>query len=137
MIYIINLIKMMNLFILFIGLSTMWIFMFKISWLFSYGKAFGYILIYSLLLYSLSFILLRLEFLNHLMIAILKLPLISFAIFKLLHFSFKSMYGRDPENTAWSYEKKSIKDIMFSILFWFLGLGIPILLIATQFPKQP
>lgn len=108
--------------------------MFKISWLYNFGKTFWCILIYCLLLYYLSIILLRLEYFNYFMVAALKMPLISFAIFKILHFSFKYLYGRNPENTSWTYNKAPVQDVMFSILFWLLGVGMVVILIAPQFP---
>lgn len=95
--------------------------MFKISWLYNFGKTFWRILIYCLLLYYLSIILLRLEYFNYFMVAALKMPLISFAIFKILHFSFKYLYERNPENTSWTYNKAPVQDVMFSIVFWLLG----------------
>lgn len=72
------------------------------------------------------------------MVAALKMPLISFAIFKILHFSFKYLYERNPENTSWTYNKAPnkapVQDVMFSILFWLLGVGMVVILIAPQFP---
>lgn len=128
---------MLNLFLIFVGLSTMWVFMFKINWLFGFKKPFWFVLLYSALLYFLSFTFLRLGYFDHLLVAILKVPLISLVIFKALCLGFNGLYGRNPENTAWSFEKKSMKDVIFSLLFWFLGVGMPIYLIAIQFPKQP
>ena len=60
----------------------------------------------------------------------LRMPIISYAIFKMFHLIFKTIYMRNPENTAWVFEKKPIQDILFSILFWFFGVGLPFFLVV-------
>ena len=113
-----------------IGLSIMLLFMFKIEWLFDFGVTSLVILIYSIMLFVLSFLLLEINFGNPSMVVCLRMPIISYAIFKMFHLIFKLIYLRNPENTAWVFEKKPIQDILFSILFWFFGVGLPFFLVV-------
>lgn len=119
----------MDFVLIFIGLSIAALFLFKIEWLFGFGISFWIILTYSVLLFGLSFLLLELNYANPKMVVALKMPIISFAIFKMLHIIFKFIYKRNPENTMWALEKKPIQDVLFSILFWLLGVGLPFLLV--------
>jgi hypothetical protein len=119
----------MDLTLILFGLSIMWLFMFKIEWLFNNAISFWSILIYSLLLFGLSFILLNVEYGNPKMVKVLKMPLISFVIFRGLYFLFKKIYKRNPENTFWVFQKKPVQDIIFTLLFWILGVGIPFFIV--------
>jgi hypothetical protein len=112
-----------------LGLSIMWLFMFKIEWLFDNGISFWVILIYCILLFSLSFILLNEEYANPNMVKALKMPLISFVVFRCLYFAFRRKYKRNPENTFWVFHEKPIQDIVFTLLFWFLGVGLPFFIV--------
>lgn len=110
------------------GLSIAIIFMYKIEWLFNL-KSFLIIFFYTILLFGLSFLLLEYNIGNPRIIIALKMPILSITIFKLLNILFKIIYKRNPENTAWTYTKKPIEDVLFSILYWFLGVGLPFFLI--------
>lgn len=55
----------------------------------------------------------------------LKLPLFNLAIFYFFVSIFYLFYKRVPINTAWSYGKTNIKDVVFNILYWVLGFLIP------------
>ena len=107
----------------------MWLFMYKIEWLFGFGTSFLVVLIYSIMLFGLSFLLLE-NYGNPKMVVFLRMPIISFAIFKMFHIIFKLIYKRNPENTAWVFKKKPIQDVLFSILFWLLGVGLPFFLVV-------
>lgn len=120
----------MDFVLILIGLSIMWLFMYKIEWLFGFGVSFLVVLIYSNMLFGLSFLLLEINYGNPNMVVFLRMPLISFAIFKMLYIIFKLIYKRNPENTAWVFTKKPIQDVLFSMLFWFLGVGLPFFLVA-------
>lgn len=122
----------MDFILILIGLSIAWLFMYKIEWLFGFGVSFWAILIYTVLLFGISFLLLELNYSNPKMVVFLRMPIISFAVFKVLHFIFKSYYRRNPENTAWVFKKKSIQDVLFSILFWLLGVVLPFFLVAVK-----
>lgn len=119
----------MDFLFVFSGLSIMWLFMFKIEWLHKGGIAFWAIFIYSLLLFGASVILHNGDIGTSKSINALKMPLISYAVFRGLNFAFLRMYKREPENTFWSFQKKPIQDVIFSILFWFLGVGLPFMIL--------
>nr|WP_320117913.1 hypothetical protein [uncultured Marinifilum sp.] len=112
-----------------LGLSIAWLFMYKIKWLFGFGVSFWVIFVYSILLFSLSFLLIKVSCGNLKVIVLLRMPIVSFIIFKVLNVLFKKIYKRNPENTAWVFEKKSIQDVIFSMLFWLLGVGLPFFLV--------
>lgn len=104
-----------------LGLSIMWLFMFKTEWLFKNGIVFFGILTYSILLYGLSFVLLKGDYGNPKMINALKMPLMSFVVFRGLYYAFRKKYKKEPENTFWVFQKKPIQDVLFfnSVLaFW-------------------
>lgn len=115
--------------IILLGLSMMWLFMFKIEWLFDNGISFWNILIYNVLLFILSYVLLKWGYGDAKMIKGLKMPLYSFVVFRVLYFVFKKKYKRNPENTFWTFQKKPIQDIAFTLLYWFLGVGMPFLIV--------
>jgi hypothetical protein len=129
MVFTIILIRAMDFLIILIGLSIAWLFMYKIEWLFGFGVPFQAILGYSILLFLLSFLLLELNMSNPKIVVTLRMPIISFAIFKILHIVFLRVYKRNPENTFWVFEKKPVQDVVFSLLFWFLGVGLPFFLV--------
>lgn len=120
----------MDFILVLIGISIVWLFMYKIEWLFGFGNSFWAVLLYCILLFGLSFLLLELNYSNPKMVVVLRMPIISFTIFKIFHLIFKKIYGRNPENTFWVFEKKPIQDVLFSILFWLLGVGLPIFLVV-------
>ena len=130
MIFTIILIRNMDFILILFGLSITWLFMFKIEWLFGFGVPFWAILIYSIMIFGISFLLLEMNYSNPKLVMSLRMPIISFAIFKILHVIFKRIYRRNPENTAWIFKKKPIQDILFSILFWILGVGFPFFLVV-------
>jgi hypothetical protein len=107
-----------------IGLSTIWIFMFKIEWLFNY-KTFLINIGYDIFLAALSLVLLSIQFGNPKMVVALQMPIISSVVFFVLHRIFKFFFKRDPENTFWVFTGKPIQDVLFSLLFWFIGAGVP------------
>lgn len=104
--------------------------MYKIEWLNGFGVTFWAVLIYSIILFGLSFILLELNYSNPKMVVFLRMPIISYAIFKILHTVFVRIYNRNPENTFWAFKKKPIQDVLFSILFWLIGVGLPFFLVV-------
>ena len=121
----IHLTNNMDLIIYFFGLSTMWIFMYKIQWLLE-TKPFIINLSYDLMLFVISVLLLNNEIANPKMVVVLKMPLLSSLIFFILNQIFKRIYKRNPKNTAWSFNNQPTQDVVFSLLFWFLGVGLPI-----------
>jgi len=119
----------MDFVLILIGLSIVWLFMYKIEWLFGFGVSFSIVLIYSILLFGLSFLLLEINYSNPKMVVLLRMPIISLTVFKIFHIIFKLIYKRNPENTVWAFKKKPIQDILFSLLFWFFGVGLPFFLV--------
>jgi hypothetical protein len=116
---------MIDLIFVVFGLSIMLLFMFKIEWLFANGVIFWRILTYCFLSFGLSLYLLSIEYYKIMFINNLKIPLISFLIFRVFFFLFKKKYKRNPENTFGEFQKKPIQDIIFTILYWLLGVGLP------------
>lgn len=111
-----------------IGLSTVWLFMFKIEWLFL-PKTFAVNVIYNILLFGISFFLVQYQFSNPKFLLLLRMPLFSSFVFFILYVGFKKIYQRNPENTFWTFTGKPIQDVIFTLLFWFLGGGLPFILI--------
>lgn len=118
----------MDFILVLVGLSIMWLFMFKIEWLFN-SKSFMVIIIYDIILFIHSHILLHFQIGNPKIIPVLKMPLISSIVFFILYRAFKKLFNRDPENTFWTFSKRPIQDIIFTILFWLLGGGMPFILL--------
>jgi hypothetical protein len=117
----------MDFIIVLIGLSTIWLFMFKIEWLF-HPKSFVINIIYDIFLFLASFLLLHYQIGNPKIIPALRMPLLSSFIFLVLYKGFKNIYKRNPENTFWVFTGKPIQDVIFTLLFWFLGCGLPFIL---------
>lgn len=111
-----------------LGTSTMWLFMYKIEWLFSY-KSYVINLCYDVMLFAVSFLLINYHIGNPKFLVALRMPLISSIIFRVLYIIFIKIYKRDPENTFWVFEKKPVEDVIFSMLFWILGVGLPVVLV--------
>lgn len=112
-----------------LGLSTMWLFMFRIEWLFNY-KYFLINIFYNIVLFCGSLLMLNYQLGNPKMVVALKMPLISSLVFFLLYITFQKIYKRNPENTFWTFTKKPVQDVIFTLLFWFLGVGLPVYIIA-------
>jgi len=118
----------MDLIFVLIGLSTVWIFMFKIEWLFL-TETFAVNIIYNILLFGISFLLVQNQLGNPKFLLLLRMPLFSSFVFFILYKGFKKIYQRNPENTFWTFTGKPIQDVIFTLLFWFFGGGLPFILI--------
>jgi len=112
-----------------LGLSTMWLFMFRIEWLFN-NKYFLINIFYNIILFCGSLLMIKYQIGNPKMVVALKMPLISSLVFFLLYIIFQKIYKRNPENTFWTFTKKPVQDVIFTLLFWFLGVGLPVYIIA-------
>ncbi len=115
-----------------IGLSIPLIFMFKTNWLMQDDYHFWLILIYCIALFLLTEYLLaaNINFTSKATNS-LRMPLISFLIFRLFLIVFKGVFRRNPQNTAWEFRKMPIQDIFFSFLFWIIGVGGPIFIVFS------
>lgn len=109
-----------------IGLTTAILFMFKIEWLLDL-KPFLINLGYDLILFLISCLMSNRNAPKTL--SALKMPLISSLIFFILCLAFRHIYLRNPENTFWVFRNKPVQDVIFTLLFWFLGIGLPFLII--------
>ena len=118
----------MDFIIVLIGLSTVIIFMYNRSWLFVTKNILLY-LGYTLVLFGVSSLFLNFNIGNAKTIPSLKMPLLSLIIFWILNSIFKLLYKRNPQNTFWSFVKMPIQDVVFSMLFLFLGVGLPFFLL--------
>ena len=115
----------MDLIFVLIGLNVPILFMFKEDWL--YGKK-SMLIIFCLnvCLFIVGTVLQNSETVYPKTLAALKMPVVSTLIFYVLHQSFKKVYKRNPQNTFWVFSKKSKEDIIFSMLFWIIGTGLPV-----------
>lgn len=118
----------MDLIIVFIGLIIALIFLFKIEWLFA-TKTFLRILAVSIILFLLSLMMVKNSIGNPKVTPILMAPLFSAIVFFCFYKTFYFIYKRNPENTMYSFTKKPINDIVFTMLFWIVGVGGPIVLV--------
>lgn len=113
-----------------ISMSIALVFMFKIEWLYNKKTAIA-LLFYTIVLVVLSFLLKMFAIDQPKNIALLTIPLISLLFFCLAAFVFKKIYKRNPENTFWESAPKPVEDVIFTIIFWVFGVGIPYLFIKT------
>lgn len=118
----------MDLIFVSIGLSIMLVFMFKIEWFFERRKFFM-IFLYSIFLFCLYEIVLKQINGVPKTVVSFRMPLISIIIFFILFRFFKFIYKRNPENTFWRAYKMPIEDVIFTVLFFIFGVGMPFLLI--------
>lgn len=107
-----------------LGLSTVWLFMFKIEWLFNTRPFLIYVCI-SFILFVISYF----QLVEMPLLEVLKIPFISALVFKGMHLIFLSILKRNPENTFWEFSKKPLPDILFTLMFWLLGAGLPFILV--------
>ncbi len=112
-----------------LGLSVAWLFMFKIEWLCKVGIVFWTLLLYCIMLFCFPYFMLNSAYDNLKMINALKMPLISLMVFKVMFYIFILKYKREPENTFGVFQNKAIQDVLFSILFWILGVGMPFFIV--------
>lgn len=105
------------------GLNTVIIFMFKIEWLLN-TKSLVVLACINTILFGIGF------YYNKKINTIdaLKMPIVSLLIFCVLNWAFMKLYNRHPENTFWSFTKKPIEDVLFSIIFWILGIVLPVIM---------
>lgn len=87
------------------------------------------VLAFSLLLFCLSYAFQALPLGNPKLVVLLKVPLLSLAIFFVMRRIFYRMYKKNPEDTFWFMDVSLMKDGIFNFLFWFLGMFIPILMV--------
>ena len=109
-----------------LGLSTPLIFMFKIEWLFDKK---GYFIILSCDFLFFLFSLLMLNDGGANIFRALQIPLFSTLVFGILYLGYKKIYKRDPKNTFWTFSKQRTEDVFFTLLFWILGAGLPMLIL--------
>jgi uncharacterized protein YacL len=117
----------MDLLFLILGLSNTIVYFYKEEWLFDKTK-FIFYFYYTIILFFIS-ILLNETYFNSKFVKFLMLPFFNILIFIFLFFIFKRLYKRNPQNTFWSYSKKPIQDVLFTIIYWIVGFLIPIILI--------
>lgn len=111
-----------------IGLSTVWLFMYKIEWLID-SKTFLINIGYSVVLFIASYLLLEYGVGNPKTIVALRMPLISSIVFLALFQLFKLIFKRNPRNTFFVFKREAIEDVVFSILFWVIGGGVPFFIV--------
>jgi hypothetical protein len=102
--------------------------MFRIKWLLN-SQSFLLVMAYNVVLFAISFFLLKYQIGSQKLVLALKIPLLSSTIFYVLYRLFKLLYKRNPENTFWEFTGRPIQDVVFTILFWVLGVGLPFVLV--------
>jgi hypothetical protein len=118
----------MNILLMTLGLSTAWLFMYKIEWLFHF-KSFMIYMSYTVALFLVALLADGYWPQHEVIVVALKITLYSGLLFKVLHLAFKAMFHRNPENTFWTVSSQPVENIVFSVLFWILGVGGPVLLV--------
>ncbi len=116
---------MISLIFVLFGLSITVLFMEKMEWLMD-KKMYPWIILYCTILYLASFLFLHTTIVIPAVAKVLRIPIFSFIIFVIFHSIFKILFKRDPENTYWAFTSKPIQDVIFCMLFWILGVLIPI-----------
>lgn len=128
MLYFIN---NLNTVFIILGLSIVIIFLFKRDLLIK-QNSFWVIFIFSTILFILGYvldILIRQE--KSLAIA-LKIPLLCLLIFRGFLWIFEKLYNRVPVDTFWTMKRDVWKDAIFNILFWIIGILVPVLLVFKR-----
>ena len=121
-----------------IGLSTYLIFNFKIEWFFN-KKPRNIILLIDIVLLVIPLIFGVRNSKDFLFL--LQMPLISLLIFLLFYYIFKKNFNRNPINTAhFAFRPKEdedkkvrIEDVIFSILFFIIGIGGAFVFVALLY----
>jgi|688.fasta_scaffold310928_1 hypothetical protein len=117
----------MDLKFILIGLNVLIIFMYKEEWLYV-KKSMYIIFLFNLILFIIASILISSNEKYPKALHVLKMPLVSALIFYSLHQSFIKIYKRNPSNTFWEFGQKPTQDVVFSILVWIIGIGVPALI---------
>lgn len=117
---------MINIVFVAFGFSISVLFMVKIEWLMD-KKKYPQIVLYCAIMYVASYLFLNTSLVIPAVAKTLRIPIFSFGIFVIFHSIFRKIFKRDPENTYWAFTSKPIQDVIFCILFWVLGILIPIL----------
>lgn len=118
----------MNFLAIVLGFSPAWIFMFRIEWLYKI-RQFILLLIFYFVLFVSSVLGFFENYIDNNFNQILKAPFLALLVFSSFRYSFRVIFKRDPENTFWSFEKKPVGDVLFTILYWLFGVGAPIILV--------
>lgn len=115
----------MNIIFVLLATCILFVFMFKRNFLYE-TKPFIIILSVSFILF-LIYVLLKsngIEYKNYQAFAI---PLMQLIIFFMLSKIYKYIFGKNPEDTFWTMDKKLMKDGIFNFLFWVLAISIPVI----------
>ena len=118
----------MNFIIIVASLFIHIIFIYKRQWLFD-KRIFISIALTSFLLFGVSYALSKLDIGNPKFIPALKIPFLAVVVFFIMNRIFFQVYQRNPEDTFWSMDLTLMRDGIFNLLFWFIGVMIPAFLI--------
>jgi len=114
---------MIDFLLMILGLNPPLIFAFKIDWL-TNKKPRNYILILSLVLFLISLTIGEGLTYQYSLISF-RMPIISIVIFMLFQRIFYKFFKRDPVSTFWKFTKMPLEDVVFNILYWVVGAGLP------------
>ncbi|MBN2748997.1 MAG: hypothetical protein JXR57_05835 [Bacteroidales bacterium] len=114
-----------------LGLSIVIIFLFKRDLLIDYNSS-RIILVICIILFILGYILDTLAKQEKNFVIALKIPLLCLLIFWGFLWAFKKLFNRIPVDTFWTKERNVWKDAVFNILFWIIGIIVPVLLVFKR-----
>lgn len=114
-----------------LGLSIIIIFLFKRD-LLTKQNSFRVIFIFSIILFVLGYVLDILIKQEKSLAIALKIPLLCLLIFRGFLWIFEKLYNRVPVDTFWTMKKDVWKDAIFNILFWIIGILVPVLLVFKR-----
>lgn len=111
-----------------LGLSTLFIFLYKREWLIE-KKSYLIILWINLVLFFVGYFLEYVVNIHSKTVVALKMGLLSQLIFLALINLYRKLYGKNPVDTFWSMDSKLLKDGLFNFLFWIIGGIIPAIIV--------
>ena len=122
-----------------LGVNHLYVFLYKREWFDDKNKLLGIVIFY-------IFLFLTATLLNHAELPlkageyerndfflILKMPLLSIAMYKAMQYAFIKSFGYSPRDSFWTNNLKLMKDGVFNFIFWVFGMLVPVILIFGKF----
>ena len=114
-----------------LGMSTMLLFLFKRDWLMNKNASI-LLLVWNIFLFCGGYSLQFYRIGNPEIVIALKISLLCQIIFFVLVFSFRKLYGKNPEDTFWTMDISLLKDGIFNFLFWVIAGFVSAVLVFTK-----
>ena len=115
----------------FLGMTSLIVFLYKREWLLNKKKAF-LLLGWNSLLFISSFLFSYLELGDPKYVVAMKMSLIAQLMFLLMAFLFKKLIGRTPKDTFWGSDASLMADGIFNFIFWVAAIVLPAILVFTK-----